>query len=208
MRWLLLALGLRTAPMDRRRFLCGVGGAVTTGLAGCTAPWTGPDASTVPGELANPGFEDGLLAWVIGRDLPLDPNTGDYVASRARAATDVASDGERSCELFLDGRQDDGTIWAQQAVDLTGITQLSVDVYSPEESFNTITKVAAFAGPRPDRGYLREEHFDTSRAVEDHAGWETFEYPIDYEGVGLVAAGISVVWETEVTRYVDRVQLS
>lgn len=194
--------------MERRRFLCGVAGAATAGLAGCAAPWTGPDQPSAPGALSNPGFEDGLLAWTIGRDLPPDPNTGDYVASRARSTSDVASEGERSCGLFLDGRQDDGTIWAQQAVDLTGITRLSVDVHSPEESFNTITKVAAFAGPRPDRGHLREEDFDTSRAVEDHAGWATFEYPVDDEGVGLVAVGISVVWETEVARHVDHVRLA
>lgn len=194
--------------MNRRQFLCALGSAATAGLAGCTAPWIGPDEPSAPGELANPSFEDGLLAWVIGRDMPLDPNTGQYVASRARSTTEFASEGERSCELFVDGRQDDGTIWAQQAADLTDVTRLTFDVYSPEKSANTISRVAAYAGPRPNRGYLREEHFDTTRAVEDHEGWETVEYPVDAEGIGLVAAGISVGWETEITRHVDHVRLS
>ena len=194
--------------MDRRQFICALGSATTAGLAGCTAPWIGPDDPSAPGELANPGFEDGLLAWVIGRDLPVDPTTGQYVASRARSTTAVASEGERSCELFVDGRQDSGTIWAQQAVNLTGVTSLSFDVYSPEESTATISRVAAYAGPRPNRGYLRAAHFDSTRPVEDHEGWETVEYPVDAEGVGLVAVGISVARQAEITRYVDHVRLS
>jgi hypothetical protein len=55
---------------------------------------------------------------------------------------------------------------------------------------------------------LREADFDAERAIEDHAGWERFEYEASGEGEGIVAVGISVVWETEVARTIDDVSLS
>lgn len=44
--------------------------------------------------------------------------------------------------------------------------------------------------------------------MEDHAGWKTQEYPVQLAPTGLVAVGISVVWETEGTRHVDNVRLT
>ncbi|MFC7167393.1 hypothetical protein [Halospeciosus flavus] len=184
--------------MERRRFLA-TAGAAFGGLAGCSAPTKSPRR-----RLDNGSFEAGLRSWSVGTDLPTDPNTGGPVETDVRVTGERASSGERALELSIDGRQDDGMVWVQQPVDLGHGSTLAVDVYSPQESFNTITKVAAFAGP--DR-VLRESEFDTSRAVEDHGGWKTFEYPVDGDGLGVVAVGISVVWETEVTRWVDDVRL-
>ena len=190
--------------MHRRSLLAGTA-AVAGSLAGCQAPGTG--APTPPDQLVNPSFEAGYRGWLVGRHLPTDPNTGRPVASNTRIATDLAAAGQRSLALTIDGRQDDGTLWVQQRVDLTDKETLSVAVHSPEESFNTITKVAAYAGPRPARGHLREEDFDTTQAVEDHAGWRTYGYDVTADGPGVVAVGISVVWETEVTRHLDDVRL-
>ena len=170
-------------------------------------PETGTPTQTPGPELENASFEDGLRGWTIGRDLPADPNNPDRkVASEADVTAHFASQGEQSIEFFLDGSADDGTIWVQQEVDLTDVETLAVDGYSASESFNTIAKMAVYAGPVPENG-LTEGDFDTERATEDHEGWKTYEYPVSHGGPGLVAVGISVVWETDVYRQLDDVRL-
>jgi hypothetical protein len=192
--------------MFRRTYL---GAAALVGaalLAGCT---TTARPVPVARRLSNPSFEDGMDGWTVGTHLPVDPNDpdGGPVATEVRASAVRASDGDRSLRLFIDGLQDDGTLWVQQSVDLTGVETVSVDVWSPFESFNTISKVAVYAGPDPGRP-LTEADFDVVRAVEDHAGWHTHTYPVTEARDGLVAVGISVVWETELERGVDRVRLA
>ena len=220
--------------MDRRRFLAATGTTAFLALAGCrdddsagttsvTSPGNGtsPAGSTTPGTttteppedgLTNGSFEAGLDGWQVGTDLPTDPNTGDPVATDATVerggagGRPAASDGDRLLALFIDGLQDDGTIWVQQQVDLRPFDTLAVDVHSEMESANTVTKVAAYAGALPDTP-LVETAVDTSRPADAHEGWGTFEYDTSPEPQGLVAVGISVVWETEVTKFLDRVRL-
>lgn len=203
--------------MDRRRFLAAVCTASLGSLAGCApapdsdtqpTPPTTQTPMTVPQTLTNGSFEAGLANWSVGSDLPTDPNKDGTqpVDASVSPTTEVAADGDRALALSIDGRQDDGTLWVQQAVDLTDAATLAVDCYSEQESFNTISKVATYTGPEPDSP-LTEQSFDTSEAVEDHAGWKTYEYDIAHDGPGLVAVGISVVWETEFTRYIDNVRL-
>lgn len=156
----------------------------------------------------NGSFEEGLTRWRTGRALPTDPNADGSVPvdSDVWVTDDQASDGERSLALFVDGRQAEGTLWVEQPTDLTDAETLAVDYYSEQESFNTVTKAAVYAGPVPDQS-LTAAAFDTTRPVEDHAGWQTYEYDVDQDGLGLVAVGITVAWETEVTRYLDNVRL-
>lgn len=187
--------------MRRRQYLAALGTAAVAQTSGCSSSQHGDGI-----DFQNGSFEDRLAHWVPGSDVPEDPNTGNPVAHTISVSPVRASDGTSSVELFIDGRQDDGTIWVQQHAVLEGVETLAFDVYSPEESFNTITKVAAYAGPNPSNP-LTEADFDTERAVEDHAGWKTHEYPVAHDASGLVAVGMSVVWETEVTRYVDNVRL-
>jgi len=168
----------------------------------------GGTPTTVPGaELENGSFEDGLRGWTVGRDLPADPNNPDRtVASEADVTAHVASRGNQAVEFFLDGVADDGTIWVAQEVDLAGVETLAIDGYSETESFNTIAKLATYAGPVPEKD-LAEADFDTGQATEDHEGWKTYEYEVAHDGPGLVAVGISVVWETGVRRQLDNVRL-
>jgi hypothetical protein len=137
--------------MHRRRFLaaCGTG---AVALAGCAAPVEDDGTTDSSASVTNPGFESGLRGWLVGRDLPTDPNTDLPVESSARVVDDPVAAGDAALQFAIDGRQDDGTIWAQQAVLLDGVDTLSVAVHSPEESFNTITRLAAYAGPRPNGG--------------------------------------------------------
>lgn len=187
--------------MHRRQVLAGIGALSVPLVAGCVSA---PTPSGTP--LENPSFESGLDGWTVGTDLPTDPNTGDPVATEAAVTDEVASDGKQSLSLFIDGRQDDGAIWVQQPVDLSGVSTLSVAVYSESESFNTITKLAVYAGPDPGRP-LAESDFDTSQATETHEGWKTWTYPVREAGEGLVAVGIAVVWETEVVRFIDEIRI-
>mgnify|MGYP000185732018 CR=1 FL=1 len=156
---------------------------------------TGPD---VPTSLVNGSFEEGWVGWSIGRDLPEDPNREGQqaVASRVGVTTEDATHGQASCRMFIDGSQDDGTVWVQQPVDLSAYDYLAVD-YGVSTSFNEIRKAAVYAGPEPSKP-LTETDFDTSKSLEGHSrsGWKTLTYEIDHDGPGLVAVGWSIVWET------------
>lgn len=158
-------------------------------------------------ELKNNSFENGLQGWTVGRDLPADPGNPDRkVGSEADVTAHESSQGYQSIEFFLDGSADDGTIWVQQPIDLTGVETLAVDGYVEKESFNTIAQVAVYTGPDPDRD-LVEADFNRDNATEDHDGWKTYEYDVTHDGPGLVAVGINIVWETGVRRQLDNVRL-
>mgnify|MGYP002277837900 CR=1 FL=1 len=163
-----------------------------------------------PAALRNGSFEDDWTAWTVGRDLPTDPNRpGDRaVGSDVGVTTRRSSDGETACRLFIDGSQDDGTVWVQQPVDLSEYDYLAVD-YVVSNSFNEIGQPAVYTGPEPDDP-LSETDFDTSKSLEGHSrsGWKTFTYEVDHDGPGLVAVGFSIVWETGYRTFMDNVRLS
>lgn len=191
--------------MERRRFAAALAAGLTTGLAGCRRE---TEPTMTDETLDNGSFEDGLSGWTVGSDLPADPSAGGDrpVDSDVTVTSERASNGTRSCALFLDGRQAEGTLWVQQRASLSGDERLAVDYYSERESVNTVARAAVYAGPVPDDG-LAESDFDTTRAVEDHSGWRSYEYDVSHDGTGLVAVGISVAWETEMTRFLDNVRL-
>ena len=219
--------------MRRRTALALIGTTVATSLAGCpglgntdgtdtptetqtdgtptpTEPEPTPTATpAVPTDVVNESFEDGWTGWTVGRDLPADPNyeTDRPVASEAAISTRAATDGITACRLFIDGSQDDGTVWVQQPVDLTGFSHLALD-YRVSDSFNEIRQPAVYAGPQPENG-LVETDFDTSKSLEGHAapGWQTFTYDVDHDGPGLLAVGFSIVWETGADAFLDNVRL-
>lgn len=191
--------------MDRRAFLRTVGLSGGVALAGCTSGGgTGPPDGAPTAALSNGGFESGLDAWTVGRDVPTDPDTGDPIETDASVTGERAADGQRALALTIDGRQDDGTLWVAQSAALDAVDALAFDAYSPMASANTRIKAAAYTGPDGD---LRERDFDTSRAADGHEGWETFEYEVSHDGDGVVAVGVSVVWETRITGIVDNVRL-
>lgn len=164
-------------------------------------PTTTKPTTTVPSSLSNGSFEDELAGWTVGKDMP--EQVGPEGAT-ATTTTDRAAHGDRSLALTLDGSHDDGTVWVAQQVDLTDVDQLTVDAWSPEPSFNEITQLAVYTGPDKE---LSEQEFDTSEQVWDHTGWKTYEYPVTHDGAGLVAVGISIVWETTAKRFLDNVRL-
>ncbi len=158
-------------------------------------------------------FETGLTAWTQGSDVPDDPNNpGQPVAWSITQSTDQAIDGQYSARFFLDGQQDDGTIWLAREFDVTAgrtyAVTLSFSFWSETESFNTLAKVALYAGGKaPDV----EADFNVDMAANEVAGWKTYTYIADAtatsNGKIRVAFGISAVFETEMTYYIDDVEI-
>ncbi|HSJ57137.1 MAG TPA: hypothetical protein VLC95_08145 [Anaerolineae bacterium] len=160
------------------------------------------------------GFEDGLGAWELGADVPEDPNNpGRPVAWDIEASGDQAVNGRRSVRLELDGSQDDGIIWLARSFKVPANTDLNAHLsfwlWSPSESFNTLARVAAYVGSEAPSV---EQDFDTAQPADQAEGWRLYEYDLAFNsgagGQAWIAAGISVVWETEVVYFIDDVELS
>ncbi|GAA0657200.1 hypothetical protein [Salarchaeum japonicum] len=210
--------------MERRALLALGGSALATTLAGCSslgdADSTTPRGSTTNSEqttprtpsasLRNGSFESDWQGWTVGRRLPDDPNEPGTrpVASEAGVSTRYASDGETSLRVFIDGSQDDGTVWVEQPVDLSQYDYLAVD-YQVSTSFNEILQAAVYTGPEPESG-LEERQFDRSHSLAGHdaAGWKTFVYDVTHDADGIVAVGFNIVWETGAVGFLDNVRLT
>jgi hypothetical protein len=177
-------------------------------LAACGGGSGGGD----PDPFLADGFEAGLGAWAKGADVPLDPNNPpEFVAWSIEASTEQASEGTTSARYDLDGTQDDGTIWLVRALDVGAgahVVTLSFDLWSESESFNQIAKVAAYVGADPP---AVEADFDTTEAANLADGWVRYEYEVPVtagpDGLVRVAMGISAVFESVMTYYVDDVRV-
>ena len=117
-----------------------------------------------------------------------------------------------SMELFIDGKQDDGTIWLERKINVKNNAQIRVSVsfwlYSEEESFNTIAAVAAYAGTAKPKV---EDDFAIVGFANEAADWKNYAYTAklntDQNVEAWVAVGITVRWETYMTYYIDDVRI-
>jgi hypothetical protein len=159
------------------------------------------------------GFEGTLDGWQRGADVPEDPNQpGQPVDWRIELSSDQVAEGTASARFTLDGSQDDGTIWLMRPLDVPPEeplrVELSFELWSASESFNTLANIAAYAGSEPPG---EENDFNLHQTANQVEGWKTYEYAFDVhsnaEGQLWVALGVSVVWETEITYYVDNVHV-
>jgi hypothetical protein len=164
--------------------------------------------------LYDEGFEQGLGDWVKDADLPLDPNNpGHFVTWNISRVTSVSSSGQYSMELFIDGRQDDGTIWLEKELPARSDSQIHVtisfDFYSEQASFNVIAGVCGYAGISDP---ALEEDFIVLGPANEVAGWKRYTHEktltTDSTGNVWVALGITVTWETEMTYNVDDVTIT
>ena len=159
-------------------------------------------------------FENGFGEWAIDADVPPDPNNpGHFVEWSITRSTDVASSGQYSLKFFIDGRQDDGTIWIERKVAVQKGAQiqvsLSFDFYSDHESLaNTRAVICAYADVRKAR---TEEHFKVIGNANEVEGWKRYSYTANIDTGSSeeiwVALGISVRWETCMTYYIDNVEV-
>ncbi|MGD1994207.1 MAG: hypothetical protein PVI59_13525 [Anaerolineae bacterium] len=171
-----------------------------------------PEPSELPFAFQE-GFEGTLEGWQRGADVPDDPERpGQPVEWSIELSADQVATGQSSARFTLDGKQDDGTIWLARPFDVAADEALRVrltfDLWSASESFNTLAKVAAYAGSQPPG---QESDFELGQPANQTEGWRTYEYVFDVrsgsEGRIWVAFGISAVWETEMTYYVDDVRI-
>jgi len=88
--------------------------------------------------------EGDLGEWFTNGDVPQDPNNpGHTVQWHIRRVSNISRSAVHSMELFIDGKQDDGTIWLERKINVKKDAQIRVSVsfwfYSEQESFNTMT---------------------------------------------------------------------
>jgi len=159
------------------------------------------------------GFENGFGEWTADADVPLDPNNpGHAVLWNITRVTDAAKSGQYSVELFVDGSQDDGTIWIERSIVVKRNSQVQVRVsfqfYSAQESFTTIAAVVAYAGVRNPE---TEGDFAVVGLANEVAGWKEYSLAAVVDTGSSeelwVAAGISVRWETHMTYLIDDVEI-
>jgi len=158
-------------------------------------------------------FENGFGEWVADADVPLDPNNpGHPVEWHITRVTSVTHSGQYSLEFFIDGGQDDGTIWIERKINVKKNSQIQVKVsfefYSEQESFNTIAAVCAYAGIRNPEV---EEDLAVLGPANEVAGWKNYTYRTNLSSDSSeevwVALGITVRWETYMTYYIDDVEM-
>lgn len=186
--------------------------ATVIAISGFCAWWFQPSYSR---QTFKEDFENGFGEWVVDAEVPFDPNKpGNYVEWNITRSTDVASSGQYSLKLFIDGRQDDGTIWIERKIPIKkGIrirVSMSFDFYSEYESqANTIAVICAYVGLRNPTS---EEHFTVIGNANEVEGWKRYDYTIDIDTSSneaiWVALGISVRWETYMTYYIDNIEVT
>ena len=147
--------------------------------------------------------------WSVDSDVPPDPNNpGSAVQWHIRRSSNVSYSGIHSAEFFVDGTQDDGTIWLERKITVPSNAEvrltLSFYFYSEEESFNTLAVIVAYAGSAKP---VAEENFSVVGLANEVAGWKNYVFNptvnTDSSGEAYVALGISVRWETLMTYYID-----
>jgi hypothetical protein len=151
--------------------------------------------------------------WFINGHVPQDPNNpGHTVQWHIRRVSNISRSAMHSMELFIDGKQDDGTIWLERKISVKENTQIRISVsfwfYSEQESFNTIAAVVAYAGLVEPQV---EDDFAVVGLANEAAGWKNYVYTADLNtdsnGEVWVAVGITVRWETYMTYYIDDVRI-
>lgn len=81
---------------------------------------------------------------IADADVPEDPNNpGQLVEWHISCASNISYSGQKSLEFFIDGRQDDGTIWIETQIKAGRISRVKVSfwLYSEQESFNELAAV-------------------------------------------------------------------
>jgi hypothetical protein len=206
------------AGSTRRRFLRSGVAAAAVGLAGCRTA-TGDDP------LLTEGFESGMDGWRTHSHIGPEEEQSAFEWEIARSQTQAAA-GEWSLEVFTEGDHDDGTAWATTELAVPGGASsfsASVSAWSESESFNTLRNLVVSLGPDPP-----EEEADFPRPYRNSTGtpgapvgglrdalhlaegWREYTFEWDPDSVPdalYFAVGVSVVWESDATHYVDEIEV-
>jgi hypothetical protein len=159
-------------------------------------------------------FESGFEGWVADSHLPEDPNRpGELVDWKIELAHNKSFSGTKSALFYIDGLQDDGTIWIERKLTVAPNTVTNVNVtfqfWSETESWNTLAVIVGYVGIRNPEV---EEDFEILGEANDAEGWRAYnlinEVQTDDSGELYVALGISVRWETHLTYFIDDISIT
>ena len=168
---------------------------------------------TIPTPL-DEGFEEDFGGWEWDADVPPDPNNpGSFVDWNVSRVTSPVKSGQYSVEFYLDGRQDDGTVWIEKKLSVTKDSQIQVEVsfefYSETESFNVIADVVGFAGTSNPE--VEADFADLGQA-NGVAGWKRYTHTANVNTGSSeevwIAVGITALWETEMTYNLDDIEVT
>jgi hypothetical protein len=160
------------------------------------------------------GFEEDFGGWIGDADVPPDPNNpSSLVDWNVSRVTSPVKSGHYSVELYIDGRQDDGTVWIEKELSARRNAQIQVEVsfdfYSESESSNVIASVVGFAGTSNPEA---EADFTVLGQANEVSGWKRYTHTAivntGSSGEIWVAVGISVRWETEMTYTLDDIKVT
>lgn len=160
------------------------------------------------------GFEKDFGGWVEGADVPQDPNNpGSLIDWSVSRVISPVKSGQYSVELYIDGRQDDGTVWIERKLSVSKNARIQVkftfDFYSESESFNVIASIVSFIGKSNPEV---EEDFTVLGQANQFSGWKSYTLKevlnTDSSVEVWVAVGISVRWETEMTYNLDNLKIT
>lgn len=184
------------------------------GLAGCTAPGNQP--------LFEESFEAGLDRWETASYIGPEEEQESF-ESEIQRSQEHAFAGDWSLEVFTEGDHDDGTAWITTALSPGDVDEFEVSfsAWSQSESFNILRNVVAYLGPEAP---TVEEDFPApganSTVVPDAPygglreplhlaeGWREYSFEWAPETVPetlYLSLGVSVVWESDATHYLDAV---
>jgi len=202
--------------LSRRDALKAGAGLGLVGAAGCLS-------APAPEPLFEESFEDGL-DWETAAHIGPEEDLSDFEWAIERS-DEQAVDGDWSLEIVTEGDHDDGTAWATTEVDPgdTDAFEVTFSAWSESESFNILRNAVAYLGPEapeseqdfPDPGQnssnvdgapyggLREPLHLAEGWHEYRFTWEPDEVPETL----YLSLGVSVVWESDATHYVDAVSV-
>lgn len=157
-------------------------------------------------------FENGLQGWTRDHfiDCEQDPTPCTF-NWRINRSTQQAKSGTTSLKAFLDGTNDDGTIWMERQFQVNGPATVEVTFWLWSESqsdFNT-WPVVAFIGKRNPE---TEIDFTIVGQTDRKAGWARYSLTRTINGGASgkvwVAFGFGATWESERTYFLDSVQVT
>jgi hypothetical protein len=176
----------------------------STTVPALAAVEAGPGAP-VPAPAYRDSFEFGWDGW----KPDTDGLARDWSISHS---TKEAYDGRVSLAFYLDGRNDDGTIWIERPFAVTPgaivYVEASFWLHSAAPSV-TAWPVVGYAGPQNPKSEADLPRIDLADRVQ---GWMQYrfadKFQADATGTAWVALGISATWEVARTYYVDLVETS
>ncbi|MFQ5636741.1 MAG: CARDB domain-containing protein [bacterium] len=159
-------------------------------------------------------FEEDAFNWTPDFDVPVDNNAleDQPVSWSITAQEGVSYHGAKSVFMFLDGTQDDGTIWIERAFPVEPYSNVTISTeFFVNDPFVGIQQwaIVAYAGVyNPEV----EVVFSECQTVPVHDAWKRCIYTKEIftrsASAIWLALGIWARWEVKATFYFDRVSVT